>query len=119
MTEDAVVKTLGNPTERLLVQADTREYTACRGAGATRILSYRLENHGWFRGFGLKSGWHEFLVCLDKDGHVVQTNHAIFTVWRQEQRDPSAGALLASLGFKPGCGSGTWRSGVCQAVRSR
>jgi len=60
MTEDAVVKKLGNPTERLLVQADTREYTACRGAGATRILSYRLENHGWFRGFGLKAAGTSF-----------------------------------------------------------
>jgi len=77
MPEDLVIKTMGRePSERIDVRLHKKEdYDVCRKAGAFTVLSYRLHHVGWFNGFGITTGWDEFLVCLNQEGRVIQTDH--------------------------------------------
>jgi hypothetical protein len=80
MTDQAVVDTLGPPQEATRIADNDREHESCRNAKGVKFLVYRHDYRGWFGGLGLSTGWEEFLVCIDKDGRVVDTSRVMMHV---------------------------------------
>lgn len=80
MSEKAVVDALGSPAEINRLADNDREHGNCRAAGGSKIFLYRYDYRGWFHGLGMSTGWDQFLVCLNPDGHVVQTDRVMIHV---------------------------------------
>ena len=97
MPEDAVIKTMGGqPNERIDLSLQKEGHDTCRKAGAATVMVYLRDHVGWFRNFGLTTGWDEFVVCLDGDRRVIRTNSNFIHVRAPQSRDPGTRALRSS-----------------------
>jgi len=98
MPEDAVIAAVGAPPdERIDLRLDKENYDECRKSGAPTVLSYRVDHVGWFKAFGITTGWDEFSVCLNQEGRVIQTKYNTMRARGPQPRDLGTLALGSAI----------------------